>query len=77
MKLMEFHLQSLGGCIMQIMDAREEIKKPTQQIFHVREVREIDWDKAWQDYWEKGGVASREEIKEIQQLVEAQLKGEE
>lgn len=41
-KLREFHVQSLGGCLLQIMDVRQEISNPTQEIIRLREISPLE-----------------------------------
>lgn len=46
------------------------------KVYHVREVIPIDWDKIWIKMNEEFGCNPQEESK-LEQLVEAQLRGEE
>lgn len=50
-----------------------------EDAYHMREVREIDWEKVWKAYWGWHSSMKNENmyVDKIQQLVEKQLTGEE
>lgn len=45
-------------------------------VFKVREIFPIDWEKLQQLYWNEGGSASENEVEIIKKLVEKALIGE-